>query len=223
MNRRSQVYSSRAWAVPQGKAQGINRDTLQLISTLSTEKFFWLAPVSAQQHPLFPSLSQGQHSLREGVGWGLALPLCQAPACPHTGQGRGAKEQQRPRQEPLLLQKPSRGESGHAAGAGVQPSSPQTTSSGDPQGHGERKRARTLLGAGASPAVTARQGRGPCPAPTPPRRAGSSLEREEQLCPRGQCPAGWAGTIFCLKRKRYTQRKISKGPSPPHPHTNRFI
>lgn len=98
-----------------------------------------------------------------------------------------------------------------------------------PPAHGERKRAQTLLWAGASPAGTAwpppppaRQG-SLSPAPTPPTQGRLIPGARGATLTPGQCPAGWAGTIFCLKRKRSTQRKTSKGPSPSHPHTNRFI
>lgn len=39
LNKGTRVYSAGAWAVPQGKAQGVSKDTLQPISAPSTEKF----------------------------------------------------------------------------------------------------------------------------------------------------------------------------------------
>lgn len=173
---------------------------LQPISALSTEKLLGLLLFQLTSPPPLRSLSGAAGAAfpagRCGMGAGTPplpgtclLPACRA-GCPHTGQERGATEQQRLGQGPLHLQKPSWGESWHAAGprgTALLPPDNILRRHTSPPEHGERKRAQTLLWAGASPAGTAwpppppaRQG-SLSPAPTPPRRAGSSLEREEQL------------------------------------------
>lgn len=89
MNRRSQVYSSRAWAVPQGKAQGINRDTLQLNSKHG-EVFLACSRFSSAASPLPESLSGAAFPAgRCGVGAGTA-PLPGTSLSPH-GAGTGSQ------------------------------------------------------------------------------------------------------------------------------------
>lgn len=98
-----------------------------------------------------------------------------------------------------------------------------------PPAHGERQRARVLLGAGASPPGTAwpppaaRWG-SLSPAPAPPHAGQARPQSERSDADPGPVPS-WLDrhAIFCLKRKRFTQAKTSKGLSPSHPHTNRFI
>lgn len=205
LNKRTQVYSSRAWAVPQGKAQGINRDTLQPSSALSTEKFFGLLPF--QLTPCPQVSLRGSIPCGMGAGTAPSLPVGQAP-----GQG------------PPHLQKPPRAES--SRGTALFPPEHILRRPTNPPGHGERKRARTLLGippgtAWPPPPPPARQG--PLTQPRPPHAGQAHPGATAATLPPGQCPAGRAAAIFCLKRKRFTQRKTSEGPSPSHPHTNRFI
>lgn len=50
------------------------------------------------------------------------------------------------------------------------------------------------------------------PPPSPPRRAGSSLEREEQLCP-GSVPS-WLGRHHFLKKEKIHTKKDIQGAKP---------
>lgn len=139
---------------------------IQPISALSTEKFFGLLlfqlTTTAPQVSLKGSIPCGK--VWDG-GW----------HCSAVGQG-----------VPPRGTAPTEPSWARSWGSAAPPSShPQETS----PTHGERKRAQTLLGAGASPPGTAwppppailTSPGSLSPAPSPPRRAGSSLERQEQL------------------------------------------
>lgn len=64
----------------------------------------------------------------------------------------------------------------------------------------------------------------PEPSSSPPHAGQARPQSERSDADPGPVPS-WLDrhAIFCLKRKRFTQAKTSKGLSPSHPHTNRFI
>lgn len=182
---------------------------------------------------------QGQHSLREGVGWGLALPRCQAPASSlpvgqgvptrgRNGEPRSSRDRDR---DHCTYRNPPGERAGTQLGTGYSPAPPRPhpqETHESPSTWGEKKSTDTAVGWCFScwhSLASSSSGKAgvPEPSPDPPTQGRLIPGARGATLTTGQCPAGWAGTIFCLKRKRSTQRKTSKGPSPSHPHTNRFI
>lgn len=121
---------------------------------------------------------------------------------------------------------PGERETGSGWGHGVQYSHiPGRPSSSPAHGEGERAPGTAWGWCFTSwPPPAARQG-SLSPALALPAHAGRARpwSKRSNSDP-GPVPSWLAGhAIFCLKRKRFTQGKTSKGLSPSHPHTNRFV
>lgn len=173
---------------------------------------------------------------------GAMLPRCQAPASPclqgnaSPGGGRTgeAQEQQRPGRGALHPQEPTWGErAGTQLGAWgtvvFPPPKPHPRATPkSPSMWGERKGMGSAGGwcftSWHSLASSSSEAGVPEPSPSPPGVGQAHPWSERSDSDPGPVPSWLNGhAIFCLKRKRFTQGKTSKGPSLSHPHTNRFI
>lgn len=230
LNKRSRVYSARAWVVPQGKAGGISRDVLQPIAARSTEEFLTRSHFSSAPGP-----SEGRRGLCGRCGE-VCDGGCCSPAAgylpPQQGEPRGAGAGKARSSTALDVDHypyshpPRERETVSSWGHGVQYSHiPERPSSLPAHREGERAPGTAWGWCFTSwPPPAARKG-SLSPALALPAHAGQARpwSKRSDSDP-GAVPSWLAGhAIFCLKRKRFTQGKTSKGLSPSHPHTNRFV